>query len=557
LDLSTRKLKLVPSHKTGFELNLTPFAMLKHLVKPSRMEEKLHQYDRERDTHDRFLFYGGVESACLCGGLCVGPSTKGERVPISDEHDFMTPSVSVMTIPHEQEPRQDFNDRLRMILPFAPALTIFDRAQVLDVGSGDGRFEHTVGEVFPKVNVLSYDPDPMSASMLSGVKLHDIVAEFDVVVMNQVLHHMRRKHPDKFFDKLRNLLRPGGVLVVREDVVVGKNDDVTRAVAHRSTHEEEVAYLTENEIYAYARKARFRMVHDLNPTDFPVFRHNKFARVYYFVRDDTARLDDYCQTANRLVGRFRQLRAAVLDQKQLPTRVYEALQAAGSSHFIARALVDYSRSLYSPSARIELQEPFNLLRLGPERLLTLDNYRNAMLYIALDLVMVGQTISRASLLLRLGIRYGNVDKLQAREAIRELVLRDIFVPSSIGKRVFTLCPHMFSARVFQDYTPVLQPGGDPPATPLALSGDVESNPGPKKCRVSGAITAQRNGHAVLAIPISLIEQLIEEGVMLSTDVLTVKITVGDTVIIRSLASPPRQIQWKARPNIARKYVLDF
>jgi len=477
LDLRSRRLKLAQSG-VDIDVTLTPLAMMKYLVAPSKIEKKLEEYEASRGPGDRFHHYGGVESGCDCGNNCVGPAIRPSQLPVSDQHRHLGQEV-VITVAHEEVVMTQ-EDRHRMVLPFAPAITVFDQPQILDVGSGDGRFEDAVREVFPKASVLSYDPDPGSASSLSGVKLQDIRAQFDIVTMNQVLHHTRVKHPKKFFLKLSYLLRPGGILVVREDVVSGRvGEDEHRAHNHRSSKVESIAYLTELEIYNYARKAGLHFLHEMPPNDFPVLRANRYARVYYMIKDFSVQLPDYVATSRRVLGRYRQLKQVVIDQQNAPRLVYEALQAAGATRNIAFALVDHMRGQGPPQARLEYQEPYRLLRLAAPRLKTIVNYRNALLYSAVDLYMGRLPITKAALFFRLCERYGSIDGIMGRTALKDLIQGGLLRYDGVVAKMYVFAVDPGPLKFFQDY--------DHTPLDLTVCGDVESNPGPCGCNISPLI----------------------------------------------------------------------
>jgi SAM-dependent methyltransferase len=92
-------------------------------------------------------------------------------------------------------------------LPAAPA-------RVLEIGCGDGRLARAVARL--GYDVVAIDPRAPAGEIFEAVSLEDFAGPggFDAAVASRVLHHIPRL--GDALDKVARLLRPGGLLVVRE-----------------------------------------------------------------------------------------------------------------------------------------------------------------------------------------------------------------------------------------------------------------------------------------------------------------------------------------------------
>ena len=112
--------------------------------------------------------------------------------------------------------RQYFQQLRSEMIPFIP----LGRQRVLEIGCGDGLFLSSLPDVDERWGI---EPDSTAATQatdrLSRVlcgRFDDVVADlpenyFDIIVCNDVIEHM--SDHDQFFDKVKNFIRPSGVLV--------------------------------------------------------------------------------------------------------------------------------------------------------------------------------------------------------------------------------------------------------------------------------------------------------------------------------------------------------
>ena len=104
------------------------------------------------------------------------------------------------------------------MLRFLPA----NPARLLDVGCGEGAFGKSVRDKFPNCEVWGAEISPaaadIAATRLHIVKQGDFLegvfpqGHFDVITMNDSLEHM--VDTQAVLAKVRNLLKPGGALIV-------------------------------------------------------------------------------------------------------------------------------------------------------------------------------------------------------------------------------------------------------------------------------------------------------------------------------------------------------
>jgi 2-polyprenyl-3-methyl-5-hydroxy-6-metoxy-1,4-benzoquinol methylase len=111
-------------------------------------------------------------------------------------------------------------------------LLLPDEGRILDVGCGFGLFAAYFGQTHPRRRIVGVDPDARRVGIARGVarKLaldeHTFVAgdvrdaalegPFDAAYVLDVMHHLPEHDQLRVLERLRSLLVPGGVLVVKD-----------------------------------------------------------------------------------------------------------------------------------------------------------------------------------------------------------------------------------------------------------------------------------------------------------------------------------------------------
>lgn len=117
---------------------------------------------------------------------------------------------------------------LKKFLSFLPA-----NAVVLDVGCGggqDSKFLTKNGcsvlgiDVSKEMIRLSKKYDPKTNFKIADVMKLSSAGKYDGIWCCRVFHHISMKKQDKFFDKLRELLKSGGILYITSAVSEKKED---------------------------------------------------------------------------------------------------------------------------------------------------------------------------------------------------------------------------------------------------------------------------------------------------------------------------------------------
>lgn len=99
----------------------------------------------------------------------------------------------------------------------------------VDVGAGEGAVVEALVRAIPTANVLGVDPspkvgrlyreDPMRARFVcaqASTLLPQWADSFDVAILGDVLHHVAPEHEAAVWSTAAALVRPGGLLVVKE-----------------------------------------------------------------------------------------------------------------------------------------------------------------------------------------------------------------------------------------------------------------------------------------------------------------------------------------------------
>lgn len=83
---------------------------------------------------------------------------------------------------------------------------------VIDLGAGDGRFKQEFQRIDASIRYAAYDPDPARAHDFS--RLEDITGAYDLAVAIEVVEHLSYDDNMRLFEKTRDVLNPGGVLMI-------------------------------------------------------------------------------------------------------------------------------------------------------------------------------------------------------------------------------------------------------------------------------------------------------------------------------------------------------
>jgi len=217
----------------------------------------------------------------------------------------------------------------------------------LDYGSGDGQRARVLQEQFPHARVVPYDLSYFSASTASGLQLSDLKGMFDVIILNQVLHHLICRDPVVWARGLADRLSPTGVVVVREDIWNGDSTHWrTLDEAHDKYHDgmNRPAFLTRNYLIRCMAEAGLMFLPAVPPDNYPIMRARGFrGQVYHFCRDVSKSMDTYYGTLKRLVANFQRLRDTVLNAQQRPDNYAPLYQEGAKPGPLPISYVSYMR----------------------------------------------------------------------------------------------------------------------------------------------------------------------------------------------------------------------
>jgi 2-polyprenyl-3-methyl-5-hydroxy-6-metoxy-1,4-benzoquinol methylase len=111
-------------------------------------------------------------------------------------------------------------------------LLLTDEGRILDVGCGFGLFAAYFGQTHPRRRIVGVDPSVRRVALARGVaaslglREHTFIAgdvrdvplegPFDAVYVLDVMHHLPREHQAQVLERLRSLLVPGGMLLMKD-----------------------------------------------------------------------------------------------------------------------------------------------------------------------------------------------------------------------------------------------------------------------------------------------------------------------------------------------------
>lgn len=111
-------------------------------------------------------------------------------------------------------------------------LLLTDEGRILDVGCGFGLFAAYFGQTHPERRIVGVDPSTrriaLARSVARSLGLHEhafvvgdvrdapIEGPFDAIYVLDVMHHLPRDDQKRVLERLRSLLVPGGLLLVKD-----------------------------------------------------------------------------------------------------------------------------------------------------------------------------------------------------------------------------------------------------------------------------------------------------------------------------------------------------
>ncbi len=111
-------------------------------------------------------------------------------------------------------------------------LLLADEGRILDVGCGFGLFAAYFGQTHPRRRIVGIDPDArrigIAREVAGRLSLRDheflvgdvrdvpLAGPFDAAYMLDVMHHLPASDQRRVLERLRSLLVPGGVLIVKD-----------------------------------------------------------------------------------------------------------------------------------------------------------------------------------------------------------------------------------------------------------------------------------------------------------------------------------------------------
>jgi 2-polyprenyl-3-methyl-5-hydroxy-6-metoxy-1,4-benzoquinol methylase len=111
-------------------------------------------------------------------------------------------------------------------------LLLTDEGRILDVGCGFGLFAAYFGQTHPRRRIVGVDPSVRRIALARGVaqslglrdhsfvvgdvRTADVEGPFDAIYVLDVMHHLPREDQEQVLERLRSLLVPGGILLMKD-----------------------------------------------------------------------------------------------------------------------------------------------------------------------------------------------------------------------------------------------------------------------------------------------------------------------------------------------------
>jgi 2-polyprenyl-6-hydroxyphenyl methylase/3-demethylubiquinone-9 3-methyltransferase len=142
-----------------------------------------------------------------------------------------------------------------------------DASRILEIGCGEGAVTERLVRAFPRAHILAIDVAPNVGRLFRGnasrvefrrAFAEDVVAEqpaaFDLVILADVIHHVPLRLRRSLLDSARRALSPGGRMVFKDWVRHFTPAHAACYLADRYLTGDDVHYLSEDELRAYARE---------------------------------------------------------------------------------------------------------------------------------------------------------------------------------------------------------------------------------------------------------------------------------------------------------------
>ena len=108
-----------------------------------------------------------------------------------------------------------------------------DMSRILDLGCGTGDFSpcfynfHYIGiDVEPEYIQYAKNTYNLDFRLMDGRRLRFREETFDCITIVGVLHHLCKKSCLEIFHELKRVIKPGGIIIIIEDVEIGSRWDI-------------------------------------------------------------------------------------------------------------------------------------------------------------------------------------------------------------------------------------------------------------------------------------------------------------------------------------------
>jgi len=108
-----------------------------------------------------------------------------------------------------------------------------DMSRILDLGCGTGDFSpcfynfHYIGiDVEPEYIQYAKNTYNLDFRLMDGRRLRFVEETFDCIAIIGVLHHLCEKSCLEIFHELKRVIKPGGIIIIIEDVEIGSRWDI-------------------------------------------------------------------------------------------------------------------------------------------------------------------------------------------------------------------------------------------------------------------------------------------------------------------------------------------
>ena len=189
-------------------------------------------------AYDRPVRARAIESLEDAPGSLHAPPASGAR---TSRHPIEAPEVygreAITRIVNALPPVERAYSRVRFSILRSKLLSVMDllltdEGRILDVGCGFGLFAAYFGQTHPRRRIVGVDPSVRRIALATsvarslGLRDHSFVVgdvrtaplegPFDAVYVLDVMHHLPRDDQRQVLERLRSLLVPGGMLLMKD-----------------------------------------------------------------------------------------------------------------------------------------------------------------------------------------------------------------------------------------------------------------------------------------------------------------------------------------------------